>query len=603
MPEESFTQLATTSEPAAPYVPNRVQHQYSYGRVIDAVSGKPVVGAVVESWTEELNNRLGKVERIGEALSGEDGRFRILQGGKARIHAPGYLIWNGAGAALGCEDIPLFRDPGPIPTIKVIDTHGRPIYNAVITSTLTCSHDVPAFEARTNTDGIAYLRGYGAQEKIPELRLRAVGFAGTEYINGEHTLLDGYDLTVVMPRMERKIQAQILMADGSPYSFGPYQIFDGDCYHAGMTTEEGWITSPYRYLANGILVNPLGEIDGPEAFGDLDLIPDRPVSLRQISWDWPEDIDQSSIKVQLPDLSHLDEKYPKAQLIHSDGWTKSIREKEWKSSDISFPSGQAALHLGGSFRAFEEEWIEFNVGPGESIELQPEWKPQTKVELAWPEGVSAYWVEAGSFTSEVNSRNKTLFYPTGERVVFHGWDEDGNARYWEANAPKGVVDISTLNELPLVQMGFKQSEVQINKIHIHLPEWFEGKSSWWEDCMLTWEGNPEVQPTDDPHKFTLEVPDCSPAVVTWNSQGYMQNHFVIQPGQTDPVYLEPKKFASVEINCEAEFEVSGFFNVGDLKELPPGPTHLVLQFEDGRRVGMKLNLEPGEQRKITVVAE
>jgi len=47
----------------------------------------------------------------------------------------------------------------------------------------------------------------------------------------------------------------------------------------------------------------------------------------------------------------------------------------------------------------------------------------------------------------------------------------------------------------------------------------------------------------------------------------------------------------------------GLFEDGDLSSLPPGLTHLVMQTEDGRRIGVRLNLEPGEERKITVLSK
>ena len=77
----------------------------------------------------------------------------------------------------------------------------------------------------------------------------------------------------------------------------------------------------------------------------------------------------------------------------------------------------------------------------------------------------------------------------------------------------------------------------------------------------------------------------------------------MQPGQTGSIKLQPKKYAKVEVHCDLPLKFPGLFEDGDLSSLPPGLTHLVMQTEDGRRIGVRLNLEPGEERKITVLSK
>jgi len=506
-PGESFTELASTIEDAVEFDPSGHTYLNFSGRVVDAFTGEAIAGAVIETWTEELNEHVGGLYRAGEAMSGEDGRFTVARNEKARVHAPGYLIWNDAGVELFEEAIELFPDNGKVPRLRVIDTHGRPIYNAVVTSTLTCSHDVPAFEVRTNSEGVAWLRGYGPQDNMPELRLRAQGFAGTEYINAEHALLDGYELTLVMPRLERKIQAQLLQEDGNPYAFGTYHIHDGECYHVGRTNEDGHLYAPYRYLADGVMIEPLEPNAKP--FGDVDLIPNRPFKLRQISWDPPEELLTAEIQISLPDWAQFDGELPEAQLIHEDGWTKSLQKKHWQKGSISFPAGKAALHLGGGFRRFAEEWLEFDAAAGAPVQLHPHWKLQPRIDLVLPEGSSLGWVEADGYTANVDARTQTLPYPKGARLVFQCWNDQNEPVYYEANAPDGTVNIVDLKDLKLVPPELRPDEVKMNKISLHLPDGFKGKSSWRANSMLHWTDMPEVQASDQSNRFTLEVAECS----------------------------------------------------------------------------------------------
>jgi hypothetical protein len=598
-PGESFIELAPTVEPVVE-LDRSGSYKYFNGRVVDAFTREPVVGAVIESWTEGLNSRTAGNQRIGEAMSGEDGRFQILRQAKARIQAPGYLTFSDAGNVLYDDGIPLYPDPGPAPKIRVIDTEGRPIFNAVITSSISCSHDVPAFEVRTNSEGIAILRGYGMQNNMPELRLRATGFAGTEYLDADFALVKDYPLTVVMPRQHRLIDVKLILRDSSPYKFESINVGDGECYHLGFTDADGCIKFPYRFLSTSAWVTPLGKLEGGKLFGDLDLVPDHQVTLCQMAWDFPEDIPQGKVVIQLPELDPMEGGLPRAQLFHEDGWALDLAQKHWQLDEISFPAGKASLHIGGGFRAFEEEWVEFRIQAGATTTVTPKCVWQPKIILKWPEDISPAWVEAGGFSEKLTKRRTFLFYPKGERVVFAGY-QGYDTKFWEALAPSGEVNIGERKELHLVPPEPKPENEPSKEVFIRFPDDFDAIGKWWIDCAMNWQGNPDVMPTDQDHVWSVTVPSRSAVQGVWTCRGYLESHFVIQPDDVGPILLTPMQTASLHVNYDGPLEFPGFKKESELLNLHPGLTHLVVQFEDGRRVGVRLHMESGEEREITVV--
>lgn len=602
-PGESFIELAPTVEPVIEYQNKLDQHKqyhYIYGRVVDAISREPVVGAGIETWTEELNEFAGGVQRVGEAMSGEDGRFRVLHGEKARIQAPGYLTWSEAAGTLYEDGIPLFPAGSNIPKLKVIDTSGRPIYNAVITSTYTCSHDVPAFEVRTNSQGIAFLRGFGLQDNIQELRLRANGFGGTEYLDGKPALSPNGTFKVVMPRQNRHIDLRFLLADGSPFADEVVEVGDGECYHVSRTNRGGYLKLPYRYKSVSVWAKPMSERFGSRYFGEIDFLPGRTITLRQMAGDWPSEVSTGMIHVQLPDLSATDGELGGIQLFHEDGWSKRVGQPALTGNGIAFPAGKGILHLGGGFRPFAEERIEFDLGDGQVATLTPKWKVQPRFSIALAENVNLQWIEAGGYTSAFEDFDSDVFYPAGERVVLHGFEDD-EAKYWQALAPEGALVLSGANELHLVEPIEKANESQKRTVYLHLPQQSSGSGRW---QFQTMHGYLDAEPTvveGQEKVFAIELPSNSPIIGAWAESGFLPAWFQLEAGGNEHVKLELFARASLILHGDGELSFPGFYDASDLKDLHPGITHVVVQLDDGRRVGMRLNMESGEERVITVV--
>ena len=91
--------------PGESLVPSSVEvsEGYARGLVLDAETGRPVEGAVVELWTEEIDvNGSGGARRVASARSAADGGFGLAirdargKAEKLRVRAPGYLLYAGS---------------------------------------------------------------------------------------------------------------------------------------------------------------------------------------------------------------------------------------------------------------------------------------------------------------------------------------------------------------------------------------------------------------------------------------------------------------------------------------------------------------------------
>ena len=595
-PGESFVELAPGREPVdeRSSFTNYGKVKYIPGRVVDAFTRKPVAGAVVETWSEELNPYIGGFQRMGEALSGSDGNFRVERGEKARIMADGYLVWSGPGDDLWGNGVELFPAEERVPELLVIDTMGMPIYNAVVTSTYSCSHDVPAFEARSDSRGIVRLPGFGMQDHLQDLRIRAGGYAGTEYLWGKPALAMDGPLTVVMPRQDRQLEMQLFDTEGIWIKHEAVQIIDGECYHVGFTSDFGHVNFPYRYLAQDVTIKPVDKIRGYNYIGDIELIPEERIAFRLESDRWPEE-DEAILQVVPPSAEMMEKYYADGELFHEHGWRESIstRDFEEEADPITFPSGEAYLHIGGGFHPYVEEWIELDLYAEETIQVQPQWKLQPSFSLNYPDDVKLLWREAGGFSDEFRNWEEEYFYPAGSRVVICGKVGD-QTKYWELLQPQGEIDLLQCKELQLASTLPDRDNPVLNEVKIKVDAPLDSKGHW---RLRNPFGSVDApQPVDgEDHVYLLQAPELGPIIGEWSCSKYGGRRFKIIPGKTSELILKPLKNPDLEIECDQDYEYASLSSGVTI-----GQSELVLQFKDGRRLGLQLDFESGEERTIFI---
>lgn len=179
-----------------------------HGRILDALSGAPVVGATCELWTEDYEETARLTDR---ATTDAEGRYllrpRTRHEVKVRLLAPGYR-----GTVSSPDGGVEFLYPNDEPLrVRVRDLDGQPIAGARIRSHQTCRHAPPAVEGVSGPDGLVVLDGAPIWTSTDyEIRASGHGALVPVYFD-DH----GSELEVFLPR-RAPVHLRLLDGSGQP---------------------------------------------------------------------------------------------------------------------------------------------------------------------------------------------------------------------------------------------------------------------------------------------------------------------------------------------------------------------------------------------------
>jgi hypothetical protein len=612
-PGETFTELAPVVE--VPANVNAGWPPYSGGRIIDAFTGKPVAGATVEIWTEEIDATFGGFFRMGEATTGLDGHFLVRHlsagqsGEKGRIRAPGYLtLSNPASSLLSRATTFLFPAPTEVPQIQFLDAQERPIPGARLTSTYSCSHDVPAFEVTADSEGIVRLPEFGLQDNVPDLRFRAAHYASIEYLSGApalHHFAGARPYKVYRPRLQG-IHLRILDQDSRGLKQQPVHVIDGEGFHSERTDKFGNLNIAWPYQNYGVDFLLLGK----KAYNYLG-VPYLPLVrnfvLRVMGDRWSSDVPTGTLVLKVPDLA--EDLSLRNSLFHEDGWTGYFPDDEPGEVRLKFPAGRGFLMIGGPFSGIRQSFIEFKLESGQELALEIEVEKEKLIKILLPDDCKDLWLQAGE-TSLV------------EKNRFSYMDEDG---IWVPADTELFLHVrlngySKVHSLGLAQDGHvydlrKAVLAQVppppaeSSFLITVPSELAEEGSFSVESAYLARDDVEFVVSENsdqfPGTYELSGPAGSAFLASFTADGYTTAWFrgYLPPAGANAApnraHLEPVAYASLQLESAAEFSLE-HLQVADLEEIHPGPFGFIVVFRDGRRVGINLNLQAGEKRVLRI---
>lgn len=604
--------------------PNALAHTWfpqagaSYGRVVDAFTRRPIEGATVESWTEELNTRAAGHELISSVTTRSDGCFLLTRAGKGRASAAGYATSTDIAIYEGSvvELFPLDTSAPP-PRIRFVDTTGQPIPNVRVTSTLTCAHDVPALDLYSDHDGRVTLPNFGFQNWVPELRFRADGFRGIKYFDGDRLLVNSREhgeQIVVLPRRLHPIDLQILDDNGEACADLPMHFVDGDGYHVVRSDAQGLVRIESRYDGSGIIPIPFGKARNVGRLPNTDLTPPHRVSLRFGGDEWEEDrpdLPLGRMRAEAPP-GWLDQETHgdlKALLIHEAGWFSNLSTKDL-ASGVHFPAGKAVLYLGGSNANLEQGHLQLNIHEHETtvIHLASFTEARRPMQLIWPEAVWIDWVEHAGETISKHQKYETLYLSPDEAVHFR-W-HSGKATFQRTVSAAEwkqakVIDLSDLTKAVLIDDAWLRKRVirECDIVFAGIPEdtW---SSSW---IRSDTDGDRSLEDIDalaDGHlRYRLTAPAGAEVLVRVRVTGYRPYWLRKRMASADaslaaPVSAHPIQAASLRLLSEQPIRFIGDAEPTWLAELDPGPLQLTFSLGSEEMYRLELNIEAGEHREI-----
>jgi hypothetical protein len=599
-------------------LPENERERFDEGRVVDATSGLPVAGAQLEAWTEEITEASAGFRRVGETVTGPDGLFTLrvqqgaLRGDKIRVRAAGYLTLS---TTPGDGLLRLMPAPTEPARLRIVDLHDRPIAGARITSTYSCSHDLPAFDVRTDAFGLARLPEWGLQDQTSQLRVRADGYDAIEYLYDDEALVDLQDLDagtfpIVRLGRQRPIRARVLDREGLPLVATPLEVIDEECYHVVVTGEDGGFEVLARYGNREVVVHALR--GGRREFVAAARLPaSERVVLRLDSQSPPDDLPQVDVTLRAAEWESEHREMEPA-LFHVDGWTEHLRwHHEEGIATGSLPPGDALLHIGGAFSGWEEQLVELELVEDRPVELRvgPRREPQLTV-LTPPEEAESTWrliVEAGEDSFEddgvEDSGETTLRVPAGRPLTI--LVESDRTRRLTLPPLEGDATADLRPDACLLPRSVAQRRDVLARTTLRVRAvGADGEDLAGGELGVAGVGDPSVSLVDG--AWEVEAASGTPVLLQHRGEGVADLDEVVHaplPGEPMPeVVLSPTALATVAIESELGFDV-----LGPLAEeldwtglVHPGPLTLTLRLEDGRRIALALELAPGEQRTLTV---
>ncbi|MCP5022663.1 MAG: hypothetical protein GY930_12925 [bacterium] len=568
-----------------------------HGRIVNAFTGMPVAGAAVETWTEEIDADKGGFFRFGKATSGVGGRFAVLsqlgkkRAEKVRVQAVGYLTRS---MTLGDIDnsIVLFPAPKQAMQIRAIDAMGRAVAGALITSTYSCAHDVPAFSERTDDKGLVELPAYGLQDETPQLRVRALGFGAIKYLDGDDIFSTGQSGDPFVLRLKRRSPTAycLLKKSGEPWAGANLMVNDGEGYHVLTTGTDGRFRVESRYGGSSCGVYLL-ESPEPRYVGTLPTAERVALMVRDRPEEWPEELPTGTLVLQAPEDCPTE-----IWASHLDGWLSEVSPND--SDGFEFPAGKGFLIAGGSFTGFAECVHVFELKAGERLVLDVELDKEPVVTVLTPEGENAtLWVQGEKETLDFGGLpSGPLTVPSDESVCFV-FENEGEVRRVSVNgATDGqVIDMrpdSTIIQTkpPLPVYGQKHFVIpEGSALFVSSPSQLFSLKKHSSPDGIPNETLPSLSgPIGGQYLLNLQSPGCFPTFI----RGTLKDD---SPGILTPLAAIP--FASLQIISDQKMQVIGFDEI-DLRQLTPGPLNLTLVSETGERQALQLDLEPGEQRVV-----
>ncbi|MCA9002563.1 MAG: hypothetical protein KDB61_11605, partial [Planctomycetes bacterium] len=261
--------------------------------------------------------------------------------------------------------------------------------------------------------------------------------------------------------------------------------------------------------------------------------------------------------------------------------------------------------------------LAFEVNAGETTHLDPLWEAEPRMLVIWPEGCSERWIEAGSDSLTEDSgglpdSGDEVALPARRPLTFH-FRLDGHIffRHLEEAMDGQTIDLRNTPPWSGGSQGMEpnadrpQAAAARHTVHLIVPE-----ASRMLELHLEWpqEG---MSLTPDPSQqglHHLEGPMGSSYLIEITGKGlvrtWLRGRIPDSPSGLNSVVVPVVESASLEwVDAQGQAITDAAVVGLDTRFLHPGPLAGTLLLADGRRLGFRLNLAPGEHRVLRLVKD
>ncbi len=580
-------------------------------RVLDASTGAPIEGVLVEAWTEDGTPPLHLQTQIDFAITGRDGCVRVcrndgvMQAEKVRFSKAGYSSRTVSSADAYEDEVPMFAS-WPLEG-RVLDLEGRPVAGVIVRTRETCAHAVPA--SQTRTDALGRFR----MEDFPPL---TGGVPEVEVVGARHAplyQLDALDLRrqasfygAIDFYVARRRPLALQLVDGSGSPIASRRVSRNEAPAAAAWTDENGLCvlppNPYDFGETDELSDPQGKTSlHPILFVDGSVNRIGPALV---------DSDDAQPRGRLTvRLEGLDGRVPPPIVIVPEG-LRFFEASDGKEAKV--PLGRARVVVGGDFTGFVQTSREFDITtrPQElTIVLEPE--PRLRVH-ARDFVASHFWVQAGDHSSGMTNAImieqgiSEMSVPAGQPISVLLELADGGLRRASLPPlePGATGDVDLEAESSILRHGMSEAPERSSELRFAVVDQ-EGRPVTAEIDLTADQGVEVTSLGDGLHSAVL--PAHSACRMSISAPGYTSAHLqgvvATKPDAARRIVLSRRSRLELRGDVSfvdfggggAELTAAGF----DL-DVAAGPLTLVVERSAGPPLALDLVLEPGETRRIEV---
>jgi len=586
---------------------NRVFHRN--GRVLDAFTLRPISGAIVELWTEEITEVSDGLRRLGWTSTAATGQFTVqaIEGDlfpeKARISASGYATQTVPASELGFGQPKLLFPMGEAARIQFVDSQGKPIVGGSVTSTYSCAHDISALNVTANAQGEYVLDHLGPQDSIPTLRFRAPGYRAIKYLDAERAFMAQDRGTIAewpVARLERPL-LRVVDKDQRPFKQTLLHLRDGDGHHLVRTTKGGFLRVPSGYSSGLPSIHLLKNDRWIGWLPDWCAAFDQEWNVLQDAEGWQSRDDLATVRVHYDAALHTSDWPPQFASVHLDGWQDEQRAREEDDGyvELQVPEGWTSIGWGAPFGAHLPGSIPLEVEAGETYDVQAAVTLGIPLEIDLPEDVYVEWIEQGNSSTELNRNDNTVYLAAGQEAALCLRGHEGVEviridPIHEATTFAPAQDVLDRITLPPTLPPKVSVRIQLQSVEAAAHARLSGS------CLMTDE-SVQAKLSDDSSAFVFEVPAGSRVLYQVSKDNGLAHWDMIKVEGERAQHREWQTIhgAQIELELPDGYRLASEKQINLAGPIAPGPIDLFIDGPDSR-IGLRLNLQAGEQRKLVL---
>ncbi len=579
-------------------------------RVLDALTGAPIAGVKIETWTEAGVTPTNLQLRLDVGTTGSDGCARVcmsdgtVRTDKVRFSKAGYASREDSTSEAFDGEMRMY----PARTLegRVLDLEGHPVMGAIVRTRYTCAHAIPASETRTDALGRFRMDDYPPLS--PEVEVIDMHHEPLFQRNSADwwTQASFYGQLDLYVARRRPIDLQLVSADGTPVP-NRYVLRTEAPSSGAWTDDEGRCLLPPSqepFEMGGIeLSDPIGSAQlYPLLF--VDGLPTR--AQPALVTDDRDPTGRVAVHLSGLDGTHV----PLIVLAPEKGHFIELRPDD----ECAAPLGSSRILVGGPFTGFLQESRDVVItSDAQSVDIKLRREPRLRIHMGDRSELRLV-VQAGDDSIEAPvdgiAREGNMCeqgVPPGVPITILWELDDGGLRRVFLPPIDKDADVDLEAESSILRHGMSEATPHMTQLKFVLTD-SDGRP------IPDAEGSVSAGPT------SIDLTPGIAGAFDWSLQAHAHYQISFEASGYTSAFVEgvvplksPDQPTHIVLTHRALLEITGRVTLVDgflggsdatdggiVMEVAPGPLTLVLARDNQPPIALDLTLAPNESRHIEV---